>query len=64
MLEKETRMKTGRTWLRLVRKQLTKWDRKDKRSYLAEKGFTEEELDILMEWDRKDATNTEPPLFE
>lgn len=51
----EKRMETARTWLKLAREEGEWGDAISKRSFLAEKGFSEEELDELMAWDRKDA---------
>jgi len=45
------KMNQGKTWLRLVRGE---GDAGTKRAYLAEKGFTEEELEELLAWDKRD----------
>jgi len=60
-MTRSKKMETGRTWLRLARGE---GDANSKREYLAEKGFTEEELEELMRWDREDSRSAEPPLFE
>ena len=57
-MTKATKIEQGRTWLRLVRGE---GDAETKRAYLGEKGFTEEELKELLEWDAKDREGT--PLF-
>lgn len=60
-MSKEKRLESARTWLRLVRGE---GDAGSKRKYLSEKGFTDEELEELMKWDRADAQEPEPPLFD
>lgn len=53
------KMETARAWLRLVRGE---GDAATKREYLMEKGFTEEECEALLEWDRLDERGI-APLF-
>ena len=45
-------MRIARTWLRQVRGE---GGELDKRAYLEEKGYTEGELEELMEWEREDS---------
>jgi hypothetical protein len=60
-MSKDKKMETARTWLRLARGE---GDANTKREYLAAKGFSSEELEELMRWEREDARNAEVPLFE
>jgi hypothetical protein len=54
----QQRKEQARTWLRKVRGE---GDAETKRGFLEEKGFTKEEVDELLEWDRTDGP--EAPLF-
>jgi len=49
---REKMMRIARTWLRQVRGE---GGELDKRAYLEEKGYTEGELEELMEWEREDS---------